>query len=239
MKPAALLTGGASGIGLATARRLTASGWQVTALDQHPAPPDIASVAIDVQDEDALRRVVGAHERLDALVCCAGISGSSAGDGPVASTTGLAFDTVIGVNLRGAFLTASAAWPALIAAHGAIVTVSSVLGLTGGGGPFRSHAYITAKGGLITLTRALAAEGRAVGVRANCVAPGLVDTPLGARASTDPAIASYVADRQPLTAGIMDPADVAGAILFLCSSDARAITGQILTIDAGWSLDPS
>ncbi|WP_420000113.1 SDR family NAD(P)-dependent oxidoreductase [Streptomyces boninensis] len=236
----ALVTGAASGIGLATARRLAADGWTVIGLDRRPPPagfPGTAAVA-DVTDEGALRDRIDVLDRLDALVCCAGISGGAAGDGPVARSSGAAFDAVVGVNLRGTFLTASAAWPALVAARGTVVTVSSVLGLTGGGGPFRSHAYVAAKGGLVALTRALAAEGRGAGVRANCVAPGLVDTPLAARGVADPAVAAYVRERQPLTGGVMDTSAVTGAIAFLCGPDAAAITGQTLTVDAGWTLDP-
>jgi NAD(P)-dependent dehydrogenase (short-subunit alcohol dehydrogenase family) len=239
-----LVTGGASGIGHAVARRALAAGLQVTVLDRQPAQLDGArSIQVDVTDGDALRAAVDAAIRdvggLDALVCAAGVSGSSQGDGPVASASQEAFDTVIAVNLRGIFLTASAAWPALTAARGCIVTVSSVLGLTGGGGPFRSHAYIASKGGIVALTRALAAEGAHVGIRANCVAPALVRTPLAGRVADDPGLRRYVAARQPLIGGLMDADDIAGPIEFLYSDASRAVTGQVLAVDGGWTLEPA
>lgn len=240
----AVVTGAASGIGRATARRFAAAGWQVVGVDREPVHDDanISHVRADVTDEVGLRhaiqRAVSILGGLDALVCSAGISGSASGDGPVHASSVSAFDSIIGTNLRGAYLTVSAAWPALADGGGSVVTVGSVLGLTGGGGPFRSHAYIVSKGGLTALTRAIAAEGRTVGIRANCVAPGLVDTPLAARALTDPAAREYVADRQSLVGGPLTSDDVAATIVFLCSADARAVTGQVLAVDAGWGLDP-
>lgn len=236
----ALVTGAASGIGLATATALRNAGWRVAGLDLRAGPG--VEHAADVRDETALRAAVAGaigDGGLDALVCCAGVSGSAAGDGAIEDTTGAAFDTVVGTNLRGALIAASAAWPALTAARGSVVLISSVLGLTGGGGPFRSTSYIVSKGGLVALTRALAAQGRGLGVRANCVAPGLVDTPFAARARTDPAVAGYVADRQPLTGGPITPATVAAAVAYLCSPAAAPITGQVLSVDAGWQLDPA
>lgn len=242
----ALVVGAASGIGRATADRLAKDGWTVAGLDRDPVPAGAcsASACADVRNEDETRgkvaELIESLGRLDALVCSAGISGSSVGDGPVGRLSGTAFDEVIDINLRGAAIVASACWTALAAADGGtVVTVSSVLGLTGGGGPFASSAYVMSKGGLVSLTRALAAQGRSVGVRANCVAPGLVDTPLAARATGDPEVRDYVVDRQPLTNGPMAPDAVADVVAFLCSPDSRAVTGQIIAIDAGWGLDPS
>lgn len=236
-EPIALVTGAASGIGRATAERLREIGWRVFGLDQD-AGPGVDHV-VDVRDADAVGQAVLASstDGLDAVICCAGVSGSALGDGPIGSSEVDAFDGVLAVNLRGAFVTVAAAWPALVSRRGCVVLLSSVLALTGGGGPFRSTAYITAKGGLVTLTKTLAAQGRAEGVRANCVAPGLVATPFAARAQADDDISAYVTDRQALTTGPLDVADVASAITYLCSADARAITGHVLPVDSGWQLD--
>lgn len=240
----ALVVGAASGLGLASARRLAQDGWTVAGLDRQPVPdgPCAQSACIDVRDEsetrDAIAELISRLDRLDALICCAGISGSSVGDGPAGEVKGAAFDAVMDVNLRGTAIAVSASWSALASARGAIVVMSSVLGITGGGGPFHSTAYIASKGGLIAFTRALAAQGRSVGVRANCLAPGLVDTPLSARATTDPDVRSYVDDRQPLTGGPMSAEAVADVAAFLCSTESRAVTGQVIAVDAGWGLDP-
>jgi NAD(P)-dependent dehydrogenase (short-subunit alcohol dehydrogenase family) len=244
--PVAIVTGAASGIGLAVAGALGRAGWSVVGIDRaRPAgerPPGLWDELADVRDEDAVRaavqRAATRHGRLDAVVCCAGVSGSPAGDGPLGDTTGAAFDAVVGVNLRGAFVTVSAAWDALTRGGGSVVLVGSVLGLTGGGGPFQSTAYAVSKGGLVALTRAVASQGRAAGVRANCVAPGLVETPFAQRALADERIGAYVRERQPLADGPIAPERVAAAISFLCSDAAGDVTGQVLAIDAGWGLDP-
>lgn len=263
--PVALVTGGASGIGLAAVRALEAAGWRVATVDRPTqagavpgdapgdAPPDDAAPGTappglwlepaDVRDEPAVRaavrRIAERHGRLDAVVCSAGVSGSAMGDGPLGESGGAAFDAVVGVNLRGAFVTVSAAWEALARGGGSVVLVSSVLGLTGGGGPFRSSAYAVSKGGLVALTRTVASQGRATGVRANCVAPGLVETPFASRALGDERIGAYVRERQPLADGPIAPERVAAAISFLCSDAAGDVTGQVLAIDAGWGLDPA
>jgi NAD(P)-dependent dehydrogenase (short-subunit alcohol dehydrogenase family) len=236
----AIVTGGASGIGAAVARQLLGQGWTVDVLDRHaPAPPGARHVRVDLRDPQAVTRTVDelAQSPVDALVCSAGISGSAVGDGPIHQSSAAAFDEVIGVNLRGTFLVTGAAWPALVAARGAVVTVSSVLGLTGGGGPFRSHAYIASKGGLVALTLALASEGRAHGVRANCVAPGLVRTPLAQRAESDDKVMAYVRARQALIDDLIDPDQVARTICFLLSPGSP-ITGETIAVDAGWRLAP-
>ncbi|HEY8455835.1 MAG TPA: SDR family NAD(P)-dependent oxidoreductase [Actinopolymorphaceae bacterium] len=244
--PVALVTGAASGLGQATAERLSAQGWRVAGLDRAaiaPGGPCAYTEVVDVTDEAAVRTgvtaMVAALGRVDALVCCAGIAGSAVGDGPADKLTKAALDAVFAVNLRGTALVVAAAWPALVASRGSIVLVSSILGLTGGGGPFASHGYVMSKGGITAFTKALAASGRDHGVRANAVAPGLVDTPMAARALNRPQVREYVRDRQPLTRGPIPPGAVADVIAFLCSSGAAAVTGQVIAVDAGWGLDPA
>lgn len=241
----ALVVGAGSGIGLATASKLAEAGWQVAGIDRNAVSggPCHAFRTADVLDEDAaraaVRELVADLGGLTSLIYCAGISGSAVGDGPVVDATGPTFDQVIGTNLRGAVIVTSQAWPALVANRGNIVLISSILGVTGGGGPFRSTAYITSKGGLVTLTRTLAAEGRTAGVRVNCVAPGVVDTPFARRTSADAGVARYVQHRQPLTDGQIPVDAVADVVQFFCSPAAAAVTGQVLAADAGWGLDPA
>ena len=214
----AVVTGSAGGIGSATVRAFEASGFTVR--------------GIDVDDEPA--SVFGAFERLDALVCTHGISGRRLGDGPVDTCTEEAWDAVLETNLRTVFLYCKQAVPLLRAAGGgAIVVVSSVLGLVGGDEDFATHAYAASKAGLIGLTRAMAATYAKDGIRCNVVCPGLIETPMSRRAQDDPGILARLGQLQPLTGTFGTPEDVAAAALYLAT--APFVTGAILTVDGGWT----
>jgi NAD(P)-dependent dehydrogenase (short-subunit alcohol dehydrogenase family) len=214
----AVVTGSAGGIGSATVRAFEASGFTVR--------------GIDVDDEPA--SVFGAFERLDALVCTHGISGRRLGDGPVDTCTEEAWDAVLETNLRTVFLYCKQAVPLLRAAGGgAIVVVSSVLGLVGGDEDFATHAYAASKAGLIGLTRAMAATYAKDGIRCNVVCPGLIETPMSRRAQDDPGILARLGRLQPLTGTFGTPEDVAAAALYLAT--APFVTGAILTVDGGWT----
>jgi NAD(P)-dependent dehydrogenase (short-subunit alcohol dehydrogenase family) len=116
---------------------------------------------------------------------------------------------------------------------GAIVTVASVLGLVGGDRDFATHAYAASKAGLIGLTRAMAVTYAPEGIRCNVVAPGLIETPLSARAQSDPEISARLPELQPLTGDFGAPEDVARACLYLAT--APFVTGAVLTVDGGWT----
>src|SRR5690349_12073709 len=161
--PTAIITGSAGGIGSATAAAFADAGWDVHGVDVDEAFP--------------------ALERVDALVCAHGISGRRLGDGPVDTCTDEAWDTVIETNLTTVFRYCRQTIPLLRAAGGgAIVTVSSALGLVGGDRDFATHAYAASKAGLIGLTRAMAVAYAPEGIRCNVVCPGLVATPMSRRA---------------------------------------------------------
>jgi NAD(P)-dependent dehydrogenase (short-subunit alcohol dehydrogenase family) len=99
---------------------------------------------------------------------------------------------------------------------------------------FDTAAYTAAKGGIIALSRLAAARYAPDGVRINVLAPGLVDTPMSTRAVNDPAIRHFLRTKQPLGPGPGRPEDCAGAAVFLCSDEARFITGAVLPVDGGW-----
>jgi NAD(P)-dependent dehydrogenase (short-subunit alcohol dehydrogenase family) len=210
----AVVTGSRGGIGGATVAAFEEAGFAVHGVDVDDVFPEL--------------------DRLDALVCAHGISGRRLGDGPVDTCTEEAWDAVLDANLRSAFLHAKRAVPLLRAnGGGAIVTVSSALGLVGGDQDFATHAYAASKAGLIGLTRAMAVTYAPEGIRCNTVAPGLVATPMSARAQADPRIRARLPELQPLTGDFGAPEDVARACLYLAT--APFVTGAVLTVDGGWT----
>jgi meso-butanediol dehydrogenase / (S,S)-butanediol dehydrogenase / diacetyl reductase len=214
----AVVTGSRGGIGAATISAFEAAGFTVT--------------GIDVDDDP--EAVFGGLERLDTLVCAHGISGRKLGDGPVDICTEEAWDAVLNANLRSVYVYCKQAIPLIRAAGGgAIVTVSSVLGLVGGDDDFATHAYATSKAGLIGLTRAMATTYASEGIRCNVVCPGLIATPMSRRAQEDPEIRARLRELQPLTGDFGTPEDVAQAALYFAT--APFVTGAILTVDGGWT----
>jgi NAD(P)-dependent dehydrogenase (short-subunit alcohol dehydrogenase family) len=210
----AVVTGARGGIGSATVCVFEEAGFGVHAVDVDDAFPEL--------------------DRVDALVCAHGISGRRLGDGPVDSCTEEAWDAVFDANLRSVFLYAKRAVPLLRAnGGGAIVTVASVLGLVGGDRDFATHAYAASKAGLIGLTRAMAVTYAPDAIRCNAVAPGLITTPMSARAQSDAGIRSRLPELQPLTGDFGVPDDVARACLYLAT--APFVTGAVLTVDGGWT----
>jgi meso-butanediol dehydrogenase / (S,S)-butanediol dehydrogenase / diacetyl reductase len=210
----AVVTGSRGGIGGATAAALEHAGFTVHGVDVGDAWPQL--------------------DRFDALVCAHGISGRALGDGPVDTATEEGWDAVLDANLKSVFLYAKRAIPPLRAnGGGAIVTVSSALGLVGGDDDFATHAYAASKAGLIGLTRAMAVTYARDGIRCNVVAPGLIATPMSTRAQGDPAITARLPELQPLTGDFGRPEDVAAACVYLAT--APFVTGAVLTVDGGWT----
>jgi len=222
----AVVTGVAGGIGSAVAEAFTLAGAEVIGLDREQA---------DVSRPDEVEAFFARLDRLDVLFNGAGISGRSLGDGPVDECTVEGWDAVIANNLTSVFLCSKHAIPLLRAAGGgAIVNLSSVMGMTAGDDDFTTHAYQVSKGGILTLTRAMAFHYGRDGIRVNAIAPGLIATPMSLRAQSDPGILARLAELQPLTGDFGRPEDVAGAALYLAT--APFVTGTVLTVDGGWSV---
>jgi NAD(P)-dependent dehydrogenase (short-subunit alcohol dehydrogenase family) len=221
----ALVTGGASGIGLATARLLREAGAAVAVLDLVGE----ADVRADVTDAAAVdAAIAAAEERLggpaDLLVNAAGVYRIAA----LRDLDAAAWDTVLAVNLRGAFLVGRAF--AARTETGAIVNVASIAADRGDAGEPAAH-YAASKAGLVGLTRQMAVEW-APGIRVNAVSPGLIDTPM-LRMMDDPeAGAAYLRERVPLQR-LGTAAEVARVIAFLLSDDAAYLTGAVVPIDGG------
>jgi meso-butanediol dehydrogenase / (S,S)-butanediol dehydrogenase / diacetyl reductase len=215
----AVVTGSGGGIGTAVVGALETAGFGVSG----------------VEADDDPTGVFGALDRLDVLVCAHGISGRSLGDGPVDACTEEGWDAVLDANLRSTFLYCKQAVPLLRAAGGgAIVVVSSVLGLVGGDEDFATHAYAASKAGQIGLARAMAATYAREGIRCNVVCPGLIDTPMSRRAQEDERIRARLPELQPLTGTFGRPEDVAEAVVYLAT--APFVTGAVLPVDGGWTV---
>jgi len=237
----ALVTGAARGIGLATAKRFLADGWQVALLDIDGenltrtcaalAKPDVTlAITCDVSDGDGVKRAMTAIQerfgRLDALVNNAGIAIFK----PILDVTPEDWSRVLAVNLTGPFLCAQAAAPLMRdSGGGAIVNITSISGLRAS--TLRT-AYGTSKAGLAHLTQQQAIEFGALGIRVNAVAPGPVDTAM-AKAVHTPEIRAAYHDAIPLNRYGLEE-ELAEAIFFLCSDRASYITGQTLAVDGGF-----
>jgi len=242
MSRVAVVTGGASGIGLGVARSFAADGYRVAILDYREAAAAAAeltdggatAVAVDVDVADrasveaGFARVRAELGPVEILVTSAGIESFT----PVLDITGERWDQIIGVNLTGTFTCIQAALADMIpAGWGRIVTISSSSAQSGA--PDMAH-YVASKGGVIALTKALAVELARGGITVNTIPPSLVDTPMvhQAEAAGDFPGLAVVGPMVPLgRAGT--PADIAAACSFLCSEGGDYITGQVIGVNGG------
>ncbi|GAA2245130.1 glucose 1-dehydrogenase [Herbiconiux moechotypicola] len=239
----AIVTGAASGVGLATVRGLLAESAHVVAVDVDPsaaelfaADPGVLTVIGDVADpataERAVTAALDAFGRVDVLVNNAARFLLK----PLAETTVTEWDAVLRTNVRGVFLFSRAVLPTMTAqGGGSIVNVTSISGLVG---LANQAVYGASKGAIVTLTKALAVEVAASGVRVNAVAPGTVDTPFVREplaALPDPeATLRTIAATHPL-GRIARPSEIADAVLYLASPAASFITGTVLPVDGGYT----
>lgn len=236
----AVITGGASGLGLATAKRLSADGWIVVALDYNEGAlaaldAPIAGVLCDVADEGSIARalatVVERHGGINALVTSAGVLRV----GALESMSTADFDQVFAINTRGSWLTAKEAIPFLAAARergeeAGIVFIASVAALRH---KANSGAYAASKSAVAALCKVLSVEVANRGIRVNAVAPGTVDTPM-TRAHMM-AESGYRASGPAPLGRHTTAEDVAGVISFLLGPDSAFVTGSVIPVDGGSS----
>jgi NAD(P)-dependent dehydrogenase (short-subunit alcohol dehydrogenase family) len=243
-----VITGGASGIGLAAADRFAAAGAHVAILDRNErelaaaaarlngngvrAVALAADVARSSDVQSAIDRIIGELGRIDVLVNNAGIAFARRID----EYTEEELDRLLAVNLKGAMLCTRAALPALRRSHGSIVSVASMTGLVG---QDNGAVYSATKGGLVAMTKSLAIELARDGIRVNCVCPAGVDTPLmreWAGTLPDPQAVLQQQAAMHLVGRMATPDEIADAILFLASSSASFITGIALPVEGGATL---
>ncbi len=247
-----LIVGGTSGIGWAAGKRFLQEGARlaVVGLDEPQSHQGVLSlmeaagpclsIGRDVRDpkqvDEAFAFTVQAFGGLDILYHVAGGSGRRHGDGPLHECTDEGWQYTLDINLKSTFLTNRAAVRHFLAQRqpGVILNMASVLALSPSPHHFDTCAYTASKGGIIALSRLAAARYAANGIRVNVIAPGLIDTPMASRAAGDPAILDFLRYKQPLKGGPGSPDDCADAAVFLCSDEARFITGAVLPVDGGW-----
>ena len=187
--------------------------------------------------EAAIGEVVTRYACLDILVNVAGGSGRKWGDGPADACTLEGWQQTLDLNLNSLFYCCKYGLQAMLPRRsGAIVNISSVLGLVGGDEDFGTHAYAASKGAAISLTRSIAAYYAPHGIRANVILPGLIATPMSKRAQENAHIRSRLAQLQPLTGDFGHPTDVAHAAVYLASDESAFVTGAVLTVDGGWTV---
>lgn len=181
--------------------------------------------------------------RVDAVFNATGLSGRRIGDGPVHEIEDAGWETTLAHNLTLTFRMCRAAIGRMLeqevsqdGVRGAIVNMGSVLVEAPEPRHFATHAYAAAKGAVEAMSRSMAAYYAPQGIRINVLAPGLARTPAGERTEAAPELQEFLRKKQPLSGGAIDVEDVARAALFLLGMESRAITGQVLSVDAGWRL---
>ena len=236
----ALITGGGSGIGAATARELVRAGAQVVIADLNLAAgeslaaelPHTRAVKMDVTDSASIALALDGIPRLDILVNNAGIG--LVGD--IAHTVEQDFERVMRVNVSSVFLVTKTALPLLLATRGSIVNIGSVAGSVG---VKQRFAYCASKGAVQAMTRQIAVD-YPKELRVNCIAPGTVQTPFVEgylekyHAHEKEKVRAELVARQPI-GRLGTPEDIASLVRFLCSQEAEFINGAVIPIDGGWT----
>ena len=244
-----LLVTGSSGIAAATARMWAGenpvfivgiNNDECRALAAELGEAGFASA--DVRDQSQVHDAVAAclerFGRIHALFNVVGVSARSTGDGPLHECKSEAWDTVMDVNAKGTFLMCREVLGVWTKSKqpGVILNTGSVLARHPQPDHFATAGYAASKGAIEAMSLAAAAYYAPYGIRINVIAPGLVRTPMTARVQANPEITEYMTRKQPLTEGMLSSEDIAKTACFLLRKDSIPITGQVVTVDGGWSV---
>jgi NAD(P)-dependent dehydrogenase (short-subunit alcohol dehydrogenase family) len=246
-----VIIGGTTGIGLSAAQAFIRHGANVVAIGRSPESVEKASAVLttallmtgDASQPgtalDSIRRCIARFGSFDGLYHVAGGSGRKFGDGPLHEITREGWDQTLSLNLTSLMLSNQAAVQTFLErkTKGTILNMGSVLGYSPSPEYFVTHAYAAAKSAAIGFTRSVAAHYARNNIRINLIAPGLVETPMARRAASDEKILSFIKTKQPLDGGrIGSPADLDGAAVYFMSDQSGFTTGQVLSVDGGWSI---
>jgi NAD(P)-dependent dehydrogenase (short-subunit alcohol dehydrogenase family) len=251
----AILVTGSTGIAAATAERAAAEGARVFVVSREADHaralgerlPGGAWAAAELTDEAAVDSAVTAavdrFGRIDGLFSAAGGSGRRFGDGPIHTVTADAWEATAALNLRTQILVCARVVRAMreqspdaSGMRGSILLLGSITTEAPVPELFGTHGYAAAKGALTALMTTMAATYIADRIRVNLVAPSLTATPGASRAAADAHILEYAARKQPLAGRMLAPDEVAKAAIYFLSDESRAVTGQALAVDGGWSI---
>jgi NAD(P)-dependent dehydrogenase (short-subunit alcohol dehydrogenase family) len=227
----ALVTGGTSGLGEACADRFRAEGATVVTLDLANGPDHKVDVRDEAEVQAAVDAIVAEHGRLDIVVNSAGVPGG----GPVHLVPLEDFERVVGVNLTGTFLVSKHALRHMLGQRsGSIINIASVEGIEGTEG---GSSYNASKGGVVLLTKNMAVDYGAAGIRVNCICPGFMDTPMFRSVMDSPGMSAHKETyrKQHKLQRFGRPEEIAGAAYFLASDDSSFVTGHALVVDGGFT----
>jgi len=238
-----VVTGAASGIGLACCQRLAAEGATVIGIDVNTHPQwetfFVAGQArvhpLDVRDfaaqQKAIESTITEFGAVDALITAAGIADA----GPVHMIDEDGWQRVIDINLKGTFLSIKAVLPAMMAARsGSIITIASIEGIVGTEG---GSAYNASKGGVVMLTKNVAIDYGRIGIRCNAICPGFIDTPMSKAVFGFDFMQDFKkgVEHEAKLGRLGRPEEIAATAAFLASEDASFITGQAIVVDGGYT----
>jgi NAD(P)-dependent dehydrogenase (short-subunit alcohol dehydrogenase family) len=247
-----VVIGGTTGLGLSAAKAFIREGAKVVVVGRNEESCHLAKVALgdnartipgDATNEDtasnAIEMCMDNFNGFDGLYHVAGGSGRQMGDGPLHKLTLDGWNQTMNLNLTSMMLSNQAAVRKFLALGkpGAILNMGSVLGFSPSPGYFTTHAYAAAKSAIIGFTKSIASYYVKNNIRINVVAPALVETPMAQRAAEDKEIMKFIKTKQPLDGGrIGKPTDLDGAACYLLSDQSSFVTGQVLSVDGGWSV---